>query len=197
MDNKANMEKADADFYEGNSSDGIEATTLGFDPKSTKRLLRKIDLHLIPFLALLYLLSFLDRTNIGNARLAGLERDLGMTGLQYNNALAVFFPFYVLAEVPSNLMMKATRPSLWIPFIMLCWGLVCTMMGLVSNYAGLMAARSFLGFAEGGLFPGVTFFITMWYRRSECGFRMAIFSSAATAAGAFGGLLARAMDFHP
>jgi hypothetical protein len=73
------------------------------------------------------------------------------------NALAIFFPFYVAAEVPSNLMMKATRPSLWIPFIMLMWSIMCIVMGLVKNYAGLMAARSALGFAEGGLFPGVTF----------------------------------------
>lgn len=83
----------------------------GFDEKATKALLRKIDWTLIPFLALLYLLSFLDRTNIGNARLAGLEDDLGMDGLDYNVALAVFFPFYVLAEVPSNMAMKRFRPS--------------------------------------------------------------------------------------
>jgi hypothetical protein len=73
------------------------------------------------------------------------------------NALAIFFPFYVLAEVPSNLMMKATRPSLWIPTIMVCWGIMCVVMGLVKNYAGLMIARSFLGLAEGGLFPGISF----------------------------------------
>ena len=75
-------EKAEADLYEGNSSDGLDGP--GFDDKETKKLLRKIDWHLIPFLALLYLLSFLDRTNIGNARLAGLEKDLGMSGLDYN-----------------------------------------------------------------------------------------------------------------
>lgn len=95
-----------------------EARAGGFDEKATKTLLRKIDWTLIPFLALLYLLSFLDRTNIGNARLAGLEEDLGMHGLQYNVALAVFFPFYVLAEVPSNMAMKRFRPSIWIPSIM-------------------------------------------------------------------------------
>lgn len=66
-------------------------------------------------------------------------------------------------------------------------------MGLVKSYGGLLAIRAALGFAEGGLFPGVTFFITMWYARSEQGLRMAIFFSAATAAGAFGGLLARAI----
>ncbi|TLD34771.1 high-affinity nicotinic acid transporter [Venturia nashicola] len=174
----------------------VEDTVIGadgFDTKSTNRLLRKIDFALIPFLSLLYLLSFLDRTNIGNARLAGLEASLHMKGLAYNNALAIFFPFYVLAEVPSNLMMKATRPSVWIPTIMVAWATVCIAMGLVKNYSGLMAARSFLGLAEGGLFPGVTFYITMWYKRHECGLRMSIFFSAATAAGAFGGLLARAI----
>lgn len=163
------------------------------DEAATKRLLRKIDWRLIPFLALLYLLSFLDRTNIGNARLDTLEEDLGMskTSLQYNHALAIFFPFYVAAEVPSNMAMKRFRPSIWIPLIMVAWGLCTTLMGLVHNYTGLMVARTFLGVAEGGLFPGVTYYITCWYRRHECGLRMSIFFSAATAAGAFGGLLAR------
>ena len=64
-------------------------------------------------------------------------------------------------------------------------------MGLVTTYPGLLIARMALGVAEGGLFPGVTWYITLWYRRHECGLRMAIFFSAATAAGAFGGLLAR------
>ncbi|KAH8155576.1 uncharacterized protein LAJ45_00586 [Morchella importuna] len=165
-----------------------------FDAARTKKLLRKMDWHLVPFLALLYLLSFLDRTNVGNARLAGLEKDLGMSGLDYNVALAVFFPWYVLAEVPSNIMMKKTRPSLWLTIIMLAWGVVMTLMGVVTSYGGLLAARMALGVAEGGLFPGVTFYITMWYQRHECGLRMAIFFSAATLAGAFGGLLARGIS---
>jgi len=166
----------------------------GFSEERTKSLLRKLDRNIVPFLALLYLLSFLDRTNIGNARLAGLEKDLGMSGLDYNVALAVFFPFYVAAEVPSNMMMKRTRPSLWLTVIMLAWGLVMTLMGLVTSFAGLLVARMALGLAEGGLFPGVNFYITMWYRRHECGYRMALFFSAATLAGAFGGLLARGIS---
>ncbi|KAL0465943.1 major facilitator superfamily domain-containing protein [Neurospora intermedia] len=163
----------------------------GWDEQRTKKLLRKIDSRLLPFLALLYLLSFLDRTNIGNAKLELLTQDLKLTGLKYNDALGIFFPFYVLAEVPSNMAMKRFRPSIWIPSIMIAWGVCCTLMGVVQNYHGLMAVRSCLGLAEGGLFPGITYYITMWYRRHECGFRMAIFFSAATAAGAFGGLLAR------
>ena len=89
------------------------------------------------------------------------------------------------------MMMKRTRPAIWIPIIMVAWGVTCTLMGLVNNYHGLLAARAALGLAEGGLFPGVTYYITLWYCRHECGLRMAIFFSAATAAGAFGGLLAR------
>ncbi|KAK6364978.1 hypothetical protein LTS17_011674 [Exophiala oligosperma] len=183
--------KEDVETIETASNSSQEA--VGFDKKATKRLIRKMDWALLPFLALLYLLSFLDRTNIGNARLAGIEEDLGMSGLDYNVALAIFFPFYVAVEPASNLMMKRTRPSIWIPIIMVAWGVCCTLMGLVHNYAGLLAARAALGIAEGGLFPGVTFYITLWYRRHECGLRMAIFFSAATAAGAFGGLLARAI----
>ena len=98
------------------------------------------------------------------------------------------------AEVPSNMMMKRTRPSLWLTVIMLAWGLVMTLMGLVTDFTGLLVARMALGLAEGGLFPGVTFYITMWYRRHECGYRMALFFSAATLAGAFGGLLARGIS---
>ncbi|KAI0136841.1 major facilitator superfamily transporter [Xylariales sp. AK1849] len=167
----------------------------GFDAAATKKLIRKIDWVVIPFLALLYLLSFLDRTNIGNARLANLETSLGMdssaTSLEYNIALSVFFPWYVAAEIPSNLAMKRFRPSVWIPCIMVAWAIICIAMGCVTNYAGLLVCRMALGLAEGGLFPGITYYITLWYRRHEVGLRMAIFFSAATGAGAFGGLLAR------
>merc|ERR1712000_734710 len=121
-----------------------------FDATRTKALLRKLDWHLVPFLSLLYLLSFLDRTNIGNAKLFNLLPDLNIpaTSLQYNNALAIFFPFYVAAEIPSNMMMKRLRPSLWLTIIMVAWAICTICMGFVHNYAGLMAARVFLGIAE-------------------------------------------------
>ena len=77
--------------------------------------------------------------------------------LQYNVALSVFFPWYVAAEIPSNLAMKRFRPSVWIPSIMVAWAVCCTLMGVVHNYAGLLAVRMALGLAEGGLFPGITY----------------------------------------
>jgi MFS family permease len=133
----------------------------------------------------------LDRTNIGNARLDNLEKDLGLHGLQYNNCLAILFPFYIAAEIPSNVMMKRFRPSIWLTFIMVGWSACMIGQGFVKNYSGLMATRVFLGVFEGGLFPGVNYYITSWYCKNETGFRMALFFSAATLAGAFGGILAR------
>ncbi|KAG9096160.1 hypothetical protein FRC07_010977 [Ceratobasidium sp. 392] len=147
-------------------------------PQEVRRLLRKLDRHILPWMAGLFLLSYLDRSNIGNARLDGLEKDLGMHGLQFNNALAIFYPFYVIAEVPSNMMLKRTGPSFWFAFLMVSWGTIMTLMGLVKSYTGLMIARVFLGIAEGGLFPGIAFYITLWYRRSETGARMAIYYAA-------------------
>ncbi|KAF9479488.1 MFS general substrate transporter [Pholiota conissans] len=171
-----------------------DAAAPTFTAARSAQLLRKMDWNIVPFLALLYLLSFLDRSNIGNARLVGLEKDLKMKGLDYNVALAVLFPWYVAAEIPSNITMKRTSPSIWLCIIMVTWGVCMTLMGLVTNFAGLLIVRMALGLAEGGLFPGVAWYITLWYRRHECGLRMAVFFSAATLAGAFGGLLARGIS---
>lgn len=157
------MAKSDLEVTQVEKSDesihiSKEAETLCIAANEEKRLLRKIDRTLLPFLALLYLLSFLDRANIGNAKLAGLEDALGMTGeYDYNIAVAIFFPFYVAAEIPSNMAMKRFRPSIWIPSIMVAWGAMTITLGLVHNFAGLLAVRSALGLAEGGLFPGITY----------------------------------------
>jgi len=166
-------EMSDLDVKDGRATEGvtvhaekqyegvgyIEEESAGWDAAATRKLLRKIDLALIPFLALLYLLSFLDRTNIGNARLDTLEKDLHLSKekLQYNTALSIFFPFYVAAEIPSNMAMKKFRPSLWIPAIMIAWAICTTLMGIVQNYAGLLVCRAALGIAEGGLFPGIAY----------------------------------------
>jgi MFS family permease len=135
----------------------VSAENADWSEPDTKRLICKIDWAIVPFVALLYLLSFLDRTNIGNARLDNLEADLGMSGLMFNNALAVFFPFYVVSEIPSNMGMKRFRPWIWIPSMMVAWSICCTLMGIVESYPGLLVARSFLGLTEGGLFPGIAY----------------------------------------
>ncbi|KAH9963862.1 MFS general substrate transporter [Russula dissimulans] len=160
----------------------------------TKHIWRKLDTHLLPLVSLLYLLSFLDRSNIGNARIAGMSEDLRLIHLRYNTAAAVFFIPYCFVEVPSNIILKLFRPSRWIPTIMVAWGTIMTLMCLVNSYKGLIIARAFLGLAEGGLFPGVTYYISLWYPRQMQAKRVAIFFSAATVAGAFGGILAYGVE---
>ncbi|KAJ7899091.1 major facilitator superfamily domain-containing protein [Mycena leptocephala] len=160
-----------------------EAVELTDSARTT--ILRKLDVHLLPFVSLLYLLSFLDRANIGNAKIAGMAKDAHLTGFRYNTIAAVFFIPYALAEVPSNILLKLVRPSRWIPSIMLAWGLVMTLMCLCKTYHDLIIARIFLGLAEAGLFPGITFYLSVWYRRRDVASRIAIFFSAATVAGKF------------
>ena len=80
------------------------------------------NLSILPVLALLFLCSFLDRTNVGNARLYGLEDSLGITDHQTDSVLAIFYAFYILSEIPSNLALKKISPKRWLPCLTFVWG---------------------------------------------------------------------------
>ncbi|KAJ7105402.1 MFS general substrate transporter [Mycena crocata] len=160
-----------------------------------RKLWRKIDLKLMPILSLMYLLSFLDRGNIGNARLDGLQDQLNLTGNKYNIALTMFFVPYCLFECPANLVLKRFRPSKWLPGITVVWGTVMTLMGLVKTYPQLVGVRIALGVAEAGLFPGVVYYLSLWYPRHMLQWRIGLFFGAASMAGAFSGLLAYGINF--
>ncbi|KJF60734.1 uncharacterized protein CIMG_08681 [Coccidioides immitis RS] len=174
--------------------EGIRRTVESYTPEEAKRILRKVDYRLVPLLAVLYLLAFIDRGNIANAKIAGMEKDLNLHGSQYNIALTLFFVPYGLFEVPSNIVLKMLRPSVWISIMMFSWGTVMTLMGVISNYKGLLATRWFLGVTESGFFPAATYLLTIWYKRYEVQQRMAVFYAAASLSGAFSGLLAFAIE---
>ena len=148
---------------------------------------------MIPVLSILYLLAFLDRTNIANAAVFGLQKDLGLTGTQYNTALTIFFVPYILFEIPSNIILKRLKPHVWLSLCMFGFGLVTICQGLVQNWSGLLATRFFLGLTETGMFPGSFYLIGMWYKRSEAQKRYSFFFGSTSLAGAFGGLLASAI----
>ena len=156
-------------------SSGFEELCLdaeAINESAEKRLIRKCDLHVVPVISLLYMLAFIDRINIGNARIQGLEQDLHMEGSDYNVALFVFFIPYILFEVPSNIIIRKLAPSTWLSLIMFCWGesrrliicydhslteatgVVTVCQGITSSYAGLVVCRFFLGLFEAGFFPG-------------------------------------------
>lgn len=154
----------------------------------------KIDRHLVPLFTLLYLLSFLDRGNIGNAKIEGLAEDLDLHGNEYNLCLTIFFVFYALMEVPSNTVLHHVLPRLFIPATMALWAIVMTLMGTVRNYHQLLATRALLGLFEAPLYPGISYILSMYYKKNEVLVRQAVFFSAASMAGAFSGLLAAAIS---
>ena len=156
--------------------------------------MRKIDLRVIPFLCILYLLAFLDRANMGNAKIAGLTRDLNLTTAQFNATLTIFFVSYSVFEPLTNVLLKRYRPTVFLPVIMVMYGVTTIGMGFVKDWAGLMTARFFLGLAEAGLFPGINYYLSCWYKRSEFGIRAAVFFSAAAISGSFGGLVDVAIE---
>ncbi|KAJ5706778.1 hypothetical protein N7488_006579 [Penicillium malachiteum] len=160
-----------------------------------KNLIRKIDLHILPVVVLLYLFSFLDRVNIGNARLYGLEEDLGLVGNQYQVAVSILFVTYCFFEVPSNLVIKKLKPSRYIATISVLWGIIATLTGITQSYGGLIACRILLGVVEAGLFPGFLTYLTIFYSKREIALRTGYLFSSAAIAGAFGGLLAYGIGF--
>ncbi|KAJ3486621.1 hypothetical protein NLG97_g6576 [Lecanicillium saksenae] len=164
-----------------------------------RRILTKIDFHVVPFLCIMYLLAFLDRVNIANAKVFDLAKDLHLEepgnpdSTKYNTALVIFFVPYCLFEIPSNILLKKFKPHVWLSINMFLFGFTTIMQGLITNYSGLLATRFFLGVFETGMFPGAFYLIGMWYKRSEAQKRYSFFFNSTTLAGAFGGLLAAAI----
>ena len=125
-----------------------------------RALIRKLDYKLLPALTFLYLLSFLDRSNVGNARVEGLATDLDMSGDEFLTGLTLFFIGYVAFEVPCNIVMKLWTPRMWLPTLTLAWGIVSTLMGIVQSRGGFFVARFLLGVTGSGLFPGIVFYLS-------------------------------------
>ncbi|KAF2404699.1 MFS general substrate transporter [Trichodelitschia bisporula] len=160
----------------------------------TRRILLKLDTHVLPVLALMFLCSFLDRTNVGNAKILGLEKDIHITNRQYDQGLAVFYATYIASELPSNLVLKRVSPRIWLPFLTFAWGVIAMCLGFIRDFASFMAVRALLGFAEGGLLPGMVLYLSGMYTRGEMALRIGLFYTAASLSGAFGGLLARGLS---
>ncbi|KAI5799143.1 major facilitator superfamily domain-containing protein [Peziza echinospora] len=147
-------------------------------------------MRIVPMCSALYLLCFLCRQNIGNAKTYHMTTSLGISMETYQFALTVFFFGYSTFDIPCNLMMRKLGPKIWLPTITVMSGIVTACMGLVQSGGALIAVRLLLGIVECGLFPGVATMITMWYVKKEAQFRQALFFCAASMAGAFAGLLA-------
>ncbi|KAL4985313.1 major facilitator superfamily domain-containing protein [Aspergillus falconensis] len=166
------------------------------DIRAERRLVRKIDRRLLLPTATIYLFCYLDRSNVGNAKIMNSTTDDTLMDVneisnhQYTIAMMVFLVAYSVFEAPSNLALKFFHPHRWLGFLVVAFGALCTGIGFTHTFTELAVLRFFLGAAEAGVFPGMIFYFTFWYKPSERAIRIAIFMCSATLSGAFGGAIA-------
>jgi MFS transporter, ACS family, tartrate transporter len=135
---------------------------------------RKLQVRLLPFLFLLYVIAFIDRINIGFAALT-MNKELAITPQQFGFAAGVFFVGYFLFEVPSNLLLQKVGARIWIARILVTWGILASLTGLVHTVHQLYIVRFLLGLAEAGYFPGIVLYLTYWFRQRERAQAVALF----------------------
>ncbi|CAZ83153.1 unnamed protein product [Tuber melanosporum] len=154
-----------------------------------RAVVRRLDWYLVLFLAVLYMLSFLDRSNIGNARIAGMTEDLNLEGGNYEWLLTAFYITYISFEW-MTLCWKVFPAHKYIATCVAGWGFVACMQGLAVGWGTMLVLRALLGITEAAFGPGVPFYLSFFYRREELALRTGLFISAAPLATAYGGFLA-------
>lgn len=160
------------------------------DPAAERRLVHKFDWRLMPMFATMYFFSSLDRSNIGNAKVAGMDIDCGITDAQFSTIVSVLYATYIPVMLPGVWLMKqCKRPRYYLAGMMLCWSL-CSLFTLFANsYSSLLALRLLLGLFEGSYFSCIAVITTDYYFPHELGRRTAYFFAASSLASAFGGLI--------
>jgi sugar phosphate permease len=145
----------------------------------------KVDWRLIPFLFLCYILAYLDRVNVGFAKLQ-MVKDLSLSDAAFATGAGIFFIGYFFFEVPSNILLKKFGARAWIARIMISWGVISSAMMFVHSERAFYAMRFLLGIAEAGFFPGIIFYLTLWYPSRLRSTRTALFVSAIAVSGVLG-----------
>ncbi|OAA56779.1 MFS transporter [Cordyceps fumosorosea ARSEF 2679] len=154
-----------------------------------RKLLRKVDLRLMPALICMIVLNYLDRNALPNARVQGIEAHLGLTGNQFNVCISALFAGYLALQIPSNLLLTRVRPSLYLPACMALWGCVSAATAAAPSFAALVACRTLLGLLEAPFFPGALLLLSSWYTPREMATRTAVVYTGSLLSSAFGGLV--------
>ncbi|KAK0196379.1 MFS transporter [Armillaria mellea] len=166
------------------------------DFAAEKRLLNRLDLRIVPSFALMFLLSSLAGSNIGNAIVLNADTGdsllqvLGITERQFLALASASLATYILFQIPSNYMLKYFAPPSWLAFLMLGWGAALMVMAAAQNYITILVLRLLLGAFEAGLVPGMIYYFTFWYRLQERAFRISLIVASAPLGAAFGGCIA-------
>jgi ACS family tartrate transporter-like MFS transporter len=151
--------------------------TQNTQPVDERALVRKITWKIIPFVFILYVISYLDRANIGYAALQ-MNKELALTSEAFGLVSGIFFIGYFLFEVPSNVALNRFGARVWIARILLTWGVISVACGFVQNATHLYILRFLLGVAEAGFFPGIIVYLTYWFRQKELATTVALFTAA-------------------
>lgn len=170
---------------EGIDDRGIQP---GHGGAEADRVAGRVRRYLLPLLFCMYLVSYLDRVNVGFAALP-MNAELGLSARQYGLLSGIFFWGYFLFEVPSNLILHRVGARAWIARILITWGTVAAATGFVQSATQLYLARFVLGLAEAGFFPGVLYYLTLWFRRREQAEAIGWLLTALPAASILGGPL--------
>lgn len=189
--NSADSEQSEAhQFHEGSAENmNVGRLTPERRREVEKSLKRKLDARCGLFV-LIYIMNYLDRNNIASARLKGLQDDLNLDNTQYATCLSILYVGYILMQVPSNMFInRINRPSLYIACAMLLWGLISTLSGCATNFAGMVTIRFFLGFVEAAFLPGALMILSKWYTRQELTARNAILFCGNLISNAFSALV--------
>ncbi|KAK1504364.1 major facilitator superfamily transporter [Colletotrichum costaricense] len=159
-------------------------------PEEERRVRRKIDMRLPPFLLILYMFTWLDRGALGNAALMGIKEDLGFTSRDFSLAVSMFFVGTAISDLFTNIGMRYIRPSVYLATAMIIWGIFATLQAVAGGPSGMFAIRFFLGIFEAAFISGAPYLTTVLYPRAEWGRRISVYLSATPLAGAFGGWVA-------
>ncbi|CAI7661456.1 unnamed protein product [Penicillium glandicola] len=201
------MDKKDPDLVEDNvsSAEGQvdpynrmpeSLRTLSDDELITlkKKVVRKVDLFVLPTIGILYILNYIDRQNLSAAKLQGIMEDLNMSTEQFATAVSILFVGYLPFQIPSNLIItRISRPGMYICAAVTIWGCISACTSVVKSYGELLAVRAILGAAEAVFFPGAIYYLSAWYTKKELGKRIAGLYIAQQVGNAFGGLFAAAI----
>ncbi|CAF3747766.1 unnamed protein product [Rotaria sp. Silwood1] len=157
--------------------------------RAINRLIRKIDKRLIPFFMLLELSSFSCQIIIGHTRLTTLKNDLGLSTIEDSLSISLFYISYIIFGIPSFLLLRFLGTTRYLSLSMILWGSVMIGMAFVTNARELLVLRFLLGMIVAAYFPGITIYLSLWYRKAEQTMRISVFFGAAITAGIFGGII--------
>lgn len=189
---QANVEEGEvSEFQYSSLPESLVHLSEGEIRQMNKKLVRKIDSTILPIIAILYILNYIDRQNLSAAKLHGITEDLNMTTQQFATAISILFVGYLPFQIPSNLIItKISRPGMYICFAVVIWGAISAATAAVNTYQQLLAVRAILGIVEAVFFPGAIYFLSAWYTKTELGKRIASLYIAQQVGNAFGGLFA-------